>query len=217
MKLYTYCLRYDSGAAPNPYWGICTLAICKPAIRRTAEIGDWIVGLGSAHSPIGDISDHVVYAMKVTGKLTLKEYDQFCKTFVIKKIPDWRSRDYRLRMGDCIYNYVTGENPKMRRGVHNELNKERDLSGQYALLSKQFFYFGSKPVRLPEHLQPIIHTTQGYKSEANEPFIDPFVTWMEALDFRPNKVLANPQLQEQYSRDPDLQATCSARDLKEDT
>src|SRR5688572_11795221 len=97
MKLYSYCLRYDTGSAPNPYWGICTLVICKPAIRRTAEVGDWIVGLGSANSPIGDISNDVVYAMKVTNKLTIKEYDQFCKTSLPKKIPNWRSRDYRRR------------------------------------------------------------------------------------------------------------------------
>lgn len=66
MKLYSYCLRWDDGAAPNPFWGVCTLAICKPAIRRTAKVGDWVVGLGSANSPIGNISDSVVYAMRVT-------------------------------------------------------------------------------------------------------------------------------------------------------
>jgi hypothetical protein len=56
MILYSYCLRYDDRAAPNPYHGICTLVICKPAIRRTANVGDWIIGLGSVSSPIGDIS-----------------------------------------------------------------------------------------------------------------------------------------------------------------
>ena len=76
MKLYSYTLRYDDGAAPNPYWGVCSLAIRKPSIRLAAEVDDWIVGLGSVKSPIGDISDHVVYAMKVTSKMTLEEYDQ---------------------------------------------------------------------------------------------------------------------------------------------
>ncbi len=85
MKLYSYTLRYDDGAAPNPFWGVCSLAIRKPSIRLAAEVDDWIVGLGSAKSPIGDISDHVVYAMKVTSKMTLEEYDQFCKTFVPKE------------------------------------------------------------------------------------------------------------------------------------
>src|SRR5215217_2593842 len=135
MKLYSYCLRYDGGSAPNPFWGICTLVICKPAIRRTAEIGDWIVGLGSAQSPIGDISTSVVYAMKVTSKLTMKEYDQFCTASLPEKIPQ-QSRDYRRQKGDCIYDYGNAEQPTMRWGVHCDINRQRDLDGKYALLSK---------------------------------------------------------------------------------
>ncbi|HET7143320.1 MAG TPA: hypothetical protein VFI68_04790, partial [Anaerolineales bacterium] len=146
MKLFSYTLNHDDGAAPNPFWGICSLAIRKPAIRISAEIDDWIVGLGSVKSPSGDISDHVVYAMKVTSKMRLKEYDQFCKTFVPKKKPDWRNLDYRMRMGDCIYNFISPENISMRTGIHKEENKEKDLSGLYALVSKQFYYFGSQPV-----------------------------------------------------------------------
>ena len=62
MKLYSYCLKHDRGAAPNPFWGVCTLVICKPVIRRTADVGDWVVGFGSKNSPIGDVSGKVVYA-----------------------------------------------------------------------------------------------------------------------------------------------------------
>src|SRR5262249_55154673 len=59
--LFSYCIPYDFGSAPNPFWGLCTLAICKPDIRRTANVGDWVVGTGSAVSPIGNISGKVVY------------------------------------------------------------------------------------------------------------------------------------------------------------
>ncbi len=216
MKLYSYTLLYDDGAAPNPFWGICTLAIRKPAIRLAAEVDDWIVGLGSVKSPLGDISDHLVYAMKVSSKLTLKDYDQFCKTFLPKKIPDWRNRDYRRRMGDCIYNYITGSDPKMRTSIHTEENHERDLSGEYALLSKQFYYFGNKPVKLPDELRPIMHTSRGHKSESNQPFIESFVEWIEGLDYRPNKVIGEPQLKKEYERVKNLQAKCSMRDVEDD-
>src|SRR5678816_873168 len=54
-RIYRYIVRVDSGAAPNPFGGWCSLAICKPAIRRTAQRGDWIIGLRS-HQP-----DHVIY------------------------------------------------------------------------------------------------------------------------------------------------------------
>lgn len=215
MKLYSYCLRYDDGAAPNPYWGVCTLVICKPAIRRTAEIGDWVVGLGSANSPIGDISDYVVYAMKVTNKMTLEEYDLYCQSELQSKIPDWRSRNYKKRMGDCIYDYSNGHPPKLRWSVHNEDNRKRDLSGENALLSTHFYYFGDKPVRLPEELHPIIHATQGHKSNLNDAYVEPFSQWLEGLGYKKNSLLGEPQLMEEYSRDTDIQAKCSVRSLEE--
>lgn len=40
MKLFSYIVTHDAGFAPNPFWGYCTLACCKPAIRRTANVGD---------------------------------------------------------------------------------------------------------------------------------------------------------------------------------
>ncbi len=69
--LFSYCIPYDDGAAPNPFWGLCTLAICKPGIRRVAKEGDWVVGTGSVNSPAGDASGKVVYAMRVTQKMTM--------------------------------------------------------------------------------------------------------------------------------------------------
>jgi Nucleotide modification associated domain 2 len=44
MKLSAYIVRVDSGFAPNPFGHHCTLACCKPTIRRKAEPGDIIVG-----------------------------------------------------------------------------------------------------------------------------------------------------------------------------
>jgi hypothetical protein len=70
-RLFSYVLRKDDGAAPNPFWGVCTLAICKPVIRRTAEVDDWVVGTGSKRAPDGrDLSGTVVYAMRITKKLS---------------------------------------------------------------------------------------------------------------------------------------------------
>lgn len=215
MKLYSYCLRYDDGAAPNPYGGICTLAICKPAIRRTVEIGDWIVGLGSTHSPIGDIADYVVYAMKVTDKMTMEGYDKFCTAHCSQKIPRWRSREYSKRMGDCIYDYLSGDPPKLRWGNHTEANRVRDLSGIYAVLSKHFYYFGDHPIKLPVNLRPIMHATQGHKSGLNQPYLELFVRWIEGLKYPLNKMLGEPQLKPEYSRETDIQAKCSVRSLED--
>jgi hypothetical protein len=216
MKLYTYCLRYDGGAAPNPFWGTCTLVICKPAIRRTAQIGDWVVGLGSVNSPIGDVSHYLVYAMKVTNKLTMKEYDQFCKNSLPKKIPDQESSDYRLQNGDCIYDYGTGKYPKMRRAVHNEGHRKHDLGGQFALLSQHFYYFGDHAVPLPEYLYPIIHATQGHKSIQNQPYLDLFLDWIENLGYKRNKLYGQPQYVRYYSGNLDSDNSCTVRHPQEE-
>ena len=190
--LYTYCIPYDDGAAPNPFWGICTLVICKPVIRRTAKKGDWVVGIGSKNSPIGDISKHIVYVMKITDKMTLEEYDRFCQKQYSKKIPDWNSKDWRRRLGDCIYDFSKNP-PKMRKGVHNEGNRARDLGGECALISTHFYYFGDSPIEIPKSLHAIIKEGRGHKSQSNAPYINSFLSWIKSLRLKPNKLYFNPQ------------------------
>jgi hypothetical protein len=95
--LFSYCLRYDLGSAPNPFWGLCTLAICKPRIRQSAHIGDWVVGTGSAASLLKNNATSVVYAMRVTGKLTMEAYDQFSRSHLPTKMPQPSSTNPRRR------------------------------------------------------------------------------------------------------------------------
>ena len=82
-KIYSYVLRHDSGAAPNPFWGVCTLVICKPPIRRTAAVGDWVIDTGSVKATCNDGQQHdlsasLLYAMKITQIMTMEEYDRQC-------------------------------------------------------------------------------------------------------------------------------------------
>jgi hypothetical protein len=79
-RLFTYTTRVDDGAAPNPFRGMCSLAICKPGIRRVAKKGDWVVGLGSKNAHSGDLSNRLVYAMRVEDVLSLEAYDRQAPT-----------------------------------------------------------------------------------------------------------------------------------------
>jgi hypothetical protein len=186
--LYSYCIVHDHGSAPNPFWNICTLAICKPVIRRCAEIGDWIAGTGSsAH----DFQNQLVYAMKVSEVMTLKEYDFYCKKSLPKKIPVFKTTDLRLKVGDCIYDFSSGE-PQLRQSVHKSENIKTDLGGINVLLSNQFYYFGSKPVPLPSYLLPIVRQGKGHKSKSNEPYREKFVDWITSFKKQKNKVIASP-------------------------
>ena len=102
-QIYSYVLRYDDGVAPNPYGGVCTLAICKPVIRKKAQVGDWVIGTGSFELGLGDT---LVYAMKITEVLSFKEYDILCRSKLHIKIPQINSDDIIERRGDCIYDIL---------------------------------------------------------------------------------------------------------------
>ena len=71
FRLYSYVVRSDNGAAPNPFFGCCTLAICKPRIRREAAVGDWIAGIASKKLGAGRLT----YAMRVSEVVPMLDYD----------------------------------------------------------------------------------------------------------------------------------------------
>ena len=202
-KLFSYRIPYDFGSAPNPFWGQCTLAICKPRIRLAAQVGDWVVGTGSSVSPIGDISNKAVYAMRVTRKMTMKEYDEYTRLEFRQKIPLMTSKDPRRRSGNSIYDYSNydyskspkeRENPLQRLSVHDKWNQETDLSGKYVLLSDHFFYFGDQPVALPEELLGIVKKGPGHKAHFTHQNIDTFTHWIHSLGYPPAAVVGKPQI-----------------------
>ena len=174
------------------------------------------MGLGAMSSPIGDMSGQVVYAVRITQRMTMREYDALCLAKVPGKIPNWASRVYRKRVGDCIYNFSTAGDPTLRHSVHDERNRRVDLSGENALLSDHFFYFGDHPRALPEHLRPILHQTQGHKSRANAPYVNAFVNWIESLGLKPNKLHGEPLRKREIMANSESGAECSTRDLDED-
>ena len=180
QDLFTYTIAVDDGAAPNPFRGMCSLAICKPFIRRTAQVGDWIAGLGSKHASSGDLSGHLVYAMRVEEILTLEEYDRQASARWPHRIPNLNSADLSERLGDCIYDYSRSF-PIQRPSVHRQENMDTDLSGKNVLISRDFYYWGRNAIRLPDHLLPICHQTQGHKSISNAPYVEPFVRWFPDL------------------------------------
>ncbi|WP_378174909.1 hypothetical protein [Aquimarina sp. SS2-1] len=208
-RLLTYCIPVDDGAAPNPFFGICTLAICKPRIRSVAQIGDWVVGLGSKKvkdSKGESYEGKIVYAMKVTDIKTLEEYDEYCKTYLPEKIPNITHSDFRRRLGDCIYDYSNG-GFLQRAGVHNKNNIQTDLGGKNVLLSTHFYYFGNQAIPLHPDLEKIIHQGPGHKSNANNPYVKGFIDWIETVD-KSAMLNANPQLEIDF-RDHNCVSKCA--------
>jgi hypothetical protein len=80
-RLFSCVVEHDEGRSPNPFGRYCTLAHCKFSgtgkranIIELANDGDWVVGTGGANLRKSCGHGTIVYAMKVTDKLPLKEY-----------------------------------------------------------------------------------------------------------------------------------------------
>ncbi len=149
----SYIVKNDCGYAPNPWWGECTLAVCKPIIRKTAKIGDLIVGLTPRQ-----LGNQLTYAMVVEEILTLGEY--YLDLRFQGKKPDFQSDDVKAWMGDNFYE-PTAQGYVQRVSAHNvagrdgdilKQKKEADLSGVNVLISSLFFYFGQNSQPLSSEL-----------------------------------------------------------------
>jgi len=190
VALFSYRVRFDHGSAPNPFWGVCTLVICKPRIRRCARVDDWVVGTGSANTPAGDLSGSVVYAMQVTRTLSMRDYDAWSARHPRKR-PDPCHTDPRRVVGDSIYDFAS-DPPAVRPDVHTEAHRAHDLSGRRALLSRRFVYFGRAAEPLPTDLLGIVKDGPGHRSASIAHLEQPFVTWLESLGHQWCSMLAAP-------------------------
>jgi len=156
MNLHTYRLTVDDGSAPNPYGGICSLAICKPRIRKRKVLkkGDWIVGfVGKTLSKTDE--NNLLYAMKVSEIITFEEYNIFCETKCQEKIPSKTQKT-----GDCIYfkeDQVFRQRPNY---AHHKGNMENDINGINVILGKEFYYFGKNSIKIPNKFKNIIPKNQ---------------------------------------------------------
>jgi hypothetical protein len=165
-KLFSYVVEHDTGDAPNPYFDYCTLCICKyrkaPDGRRNvvelADIGDWVVGTGGANLVRSAGNGTIVYAMKVTGKMTLQEY--------------FTSAEFACKKPRPNGNHKFGDNFEPRTDF--------DKHERFVLVSEHFYYFGRNAISIPEKRFPDLEKKrQGFKSGFDEAYLKNFVTWIE--------------------------------------
>ncbi|RWD67671.1 MAG: hypothetical protein EOS36_01420 [Mesorhizobium sp.] len=151
-NVYMYVVARDFGFAPNPFHGVCTLATCKPMIRRTAHVGDWVVGMGGAQlKAVG----RCVYAMQVTDALTFDAYwddpEYRCKRPI-------RNGSRKTIMGDNIYHRPAGTTAWVQEDSHHSQidgspepsNIKNDTQTNRVLISRNFYYFGDAAPSIPE-------------------------------------------------------------------
>jgi hypothetical protein len=187
MKLFSYIVTHDTGFSPNPFWGCCTLADCKPAIRRTAQVGDWIVGLSPRAT-----GNRVVFAMKVDEILDYARY--FHEQRFANKIPNYTMGKVIYKTGDNIYKPLPNGGFQQLRSMHADGEKENlqtkahDLGGVNALVGKMFHYFGGSGPDLPAWLNEL-KVRRAHKNRFSQKTISDFLKFISSY---PPGIIAPP-------------------------
>jgi len=168
MNYYSYIVARDFGFAPNPFGKHCTLATCKPRIRKTAKINDWIFGLSGKA-----LNYKLIFAMKVSKKITFNEY--------------WESPEFQYKKpiingslkqmyGDNIYFFDKKTNKWHQENSHhsldngeiNYLNLNRDTKGEFVLIADEFYYFGREMIDIPKEIKDSFLIGIGFKKVGEE-------------------------------------------------
>lgn len=171
MATLTYRLNHDLGFAPNPFFGWCTLACCMPKIRRSAKVGDIVVGMAGSDKAagLGRIHPQVIYWMRVAETPGFDAYWADPR-FVAKrpqvggpKMKAVGDRTYRHEPGapdwsfDASMHYVPGAPQK--DGGH----VVKDTSVDRLLLGSEFTYWGASGPRLTAELLQLFPVSRGHK------------------------------------------------------
>lgn len=185
--LRSYVVAHDSGFGPNPFNGFCTLATCKPEIRKYAKIGDWIIGTGSNRKGVRR-GGFLVYAMRVQEAITFADY--WNDPRFVRKKPNLHG-SYRLACGDNIYcpspagigwiqlnSYHSQED-----GSPLQKHIDRDTSVDRVLVSNDFVYFGAEGPEIPEALKDagLVHAGRGHLKVSDACKVGSFEAWLHDL------------------------------------
>ena len=140
MRVHTYVIAVDAGSAPNYDRPFVTLAVCKPRIRRKAEIGE--VVLAFAGKDVNPAEPHtVVWAGIVSEKMSFAEYWND-RRFAAKK-PDKSDHP------DNFYRPTDGGLLWVANDVHGPDATNHDTGGQFVLGFSPSWRFGAHGPLMP--------------------------------------------------------------------
>ena len=187
MRLFSYVVARDYGFAPNPFFGICTLATCKPKIRKDATVGDWVIGTGSE---VQKRKGFLVFVMCVSEAMRFDEY--WSDPRFLRKRPNLKG-SVKQAFGDNIY--FKDENGRWHQldshhsypeGRSNPHNIQRDTSADRVLIGSKYAYWGGRGPKIPGEFRDYngvdICSGRGYKSRFPTGLVKDFIQWFHSLD-----------------------------------
>lgn len=187
MRLYSYVVARDYGFAPNPFYTFCTLAACKPNIRRIAEVGDLVVGTGSKTR---GRAGYLVYVMRVSEALTYDKYWQNPR-FIAKK-PNLCGSN-KQAYGDNIYHrdakgrwIQEHSHHSLPNGRPNPKNVKTDTRVPRVLIAEQYVYWGGDGPLVPMRFRnfgghDLCASGQNHKSVFPQGLVKAFADWFDHL------------------------------------
>lgn len=150
--VFLYPITRDYGFAPNPFHGVCTLATCKPGIRNSADIGDWVVGFTGKNFCT---DTRVIYCMEVSEKMTFQQYWENPRFRCKRPV---RNGSKASLVGDNIY-HLNDERWVQEDSHHsnsdgsvNFHNLRTDTQSDSVLASTRYIYFGRSAIALPNEI-----------------------------------------------------------------
>ena len=188
MAIFSYVVLHDFGFAPNPFGGVCTLATCKPQIRRTARAGDWIVGTGSAQKSLGG---RLVYAMHVSESLTFNDY--WIDPRFAAKVPRTDGALKHVYGGNIYHQDQSGNwlqadsRHSLADGSANPGHVKTDTSTDSVLIGAEFSYFGADGPPIPAELRSgyavdLVLSGRGHRCRLPEDLVTATQAWLGTLD-----------------------------------
>ena len=186
-KIYQYVVARDYGFAPNPFFGVCTLATCKPKIRKAVKVGDFVVGTGSKDK---GREDCLIYAMRVKDTMTFNEYWEDDK-FRSKK-PNLRG-SIKQAYGDNIYFQHTNgiwsqadSHHSKKGGSPVQSNIDRDTQTDRILISDDYAYWGKEEYPIPKALKDDEElgdslSGRGHRCDFSDKTVKSFTVWFDQL------------------------------------
>lgn len=175
MRLCSYVVKHDTGLAPNPFWGYCTLAVCTPNhMGIKAQPGDWF--LGATQKELGD---KIVYAMRVSETLSFDEYNddpRFEDKKPVMKAP-WKKRS-----GDNLYYRDKRGTWQQRPNPYHDTHEDRkkDLRHPFVFIGHHFYYFGESAVSIPQEYFDLLWRRQGLKCNHDPQLVRDFISWLQS-------------------------------------
>ncbi len=179
MRFCSYIMRVDSGFAPNPFYGYCTLAACTPNHSGVKlSKGDWIMGTEDINR-----GNKLIYAMEVDEVLNFNKYFND-KRFEAKK--PTATGSWRSTCGDNIYYKDHHDQWTRVRSPHHNTEElfYKDTKNPFVFISKHFYYFGENAKIIESAYSSLIWTRQGCKCDHNLDVVRAFCDWLKA-NYRP--------------------------------